>query len=567
MSLESTGDVIETDVLVIGGGVSGLWAANRARQFVERVLIVESGPVDWGGQCSLSSGGVNALVPGEDVDNFVKELVYYTDGLCDQDMAEEMLRQSCDRLTDLQKMGFEFRNESDGKLKGIPQRGISHFKVYNARQWGEGGKRMVALLNNEANRCGIKRLGRTVVTELLKNGDAVVGAIGFNVVNGEFYIFKANAVVLATGLCCWKISYGKNTVSGAGTYLAYQAGAKLKNFEFMRVWNVPRLFAWEGQGRLLPLGAIFVNVRGEPFMEKYSPALGTNTDPHYVVRAMAVEAREDRGPFYLDCSRMKPENRELMKPKGGWMQLNYEKLKELGMDFFEQKLEWMPQVNESIGGIVTNVKCQTSVPGLFAAGTLVTFGRAGLYMSGWHLMTTAVTGYIAGESAAGYAREQKPSTVNEKEVGELKKHLFAPLGKSGIAPKEVLSGIQDALFQYDVCILKTEAGLKRALHKMNYIKGELVHQMAASDSHYLLKLQEMHWIALATELFIRASLMREESRAGHYREDYPKRDDKNWLKWITISQMNGKLTLNTEPVPIDRYKFKPERYYMDNFTF
>jgi succinate dehydrogenase / fumarate reductase flavoprotein subunit len=103
------------------------------------------------------------------------------------------------------------------------------------------------------------------------------------------------------------------------------------------------------------------------------------------------------------------------------------------------------------------------------------------------------------------------------------------------------------------------------LAKIEQLNNEAVPQMTAADAHYLMKLVEVQAIAFITELFLRASLMRTETRAGHYREDYPHRDNENWLKWIVASQRDGKINLRTEPVPFDKYEFKPTRYYMDNF--
>ncbi len=564
--LETLGRVLETDILVIGGGPAGLWAANRAAELGERVLIVDKGPVKWGGQASMSGGGVTAVITEEDVDKFVEELVYYYDGLCEQDLIEGILRQSLYRLEDMQRLGYEFHTEPDGKLKGIPQRGLAHITCYIGKPFGEGGRNLMGVLFKESMRLGVKHLGRIMVTDLLKRDGVVIGAVGFNTISGEFHTFKAGAIVLTTGLGGWKTSYGKNTATGEGMSMALRAGTELKNYEFMKVWNVPRRFGWEGQTWLLPLGARFINAKDEPFMEKYSPVLGANTDPHYIVRAMAVEAREGRGPFYIDCSLMKPEDRELMRPKGGWMKLNDAKLKEIGMDFFEQKLEWMPQASEPLGGVIADIKGRTAVPGLYAAGTARNI-ETGLYIGGWHLGTTAVTGYIAGDSAAEYTKSHKPLPIDKAEVEALRSQLYAPLGKAGISPKEVLTEVQEAFFPYDVTILKNEASLKKAINKIETIKDELLPLMGARDAHYLMKLVEVRGVTQITELFLRASLMRVESRAGHYREDYPNRDDRNWLKWIIISQKNGKLNFRTEPVPVERYKFKLTRYYMDNFEF
>jgi succinate dehydrogenase/fumarate reductase flavoprotein subunit len=564
--LESLGKVIETDVLVIGGGAAGLWAANRGRELNSNVLIVDKGPRDWGGLVSMSGGDFDAVLPEENIDDFVKDLVYYYDGLCEQDLMEELLKRSFDRLKDYQRFGCEFLTESDGRLKGIPQRGLDHIKLYPAKLKGSGGEDMAQGLRQEVNRLGVKRLGRTLVTDLLKNDGRVVGAVGFNTSNGEFYIFKANAVILATGAGGWKASYHQNTSTGEGMHMAFRAGAELRNFEFAKVWVVPKLFAWESQTTLLPLGARFINAKGDSFMDKYSPALGANTDPHYVVIGMAIEAREGRGPIYFDISRMRPENIELVKPQTGWQVLNYQKLIDLGIDFFKDIVEWMPQLLGSFGGLVADIEGRTTVPGLFVAGR----GRSidpGVYIGGFALFTTAVTGYMTGGIAGEYAKTHEPFQIDEEEVKLFKSRLYAPLGKEGIPPKEVLTEIQEIVFPYEVCILKNEKSLKTALSKIERLKYEVLPKMTSRDAHYLMKWVEVQAIAFVTELYLRTSLMRAESRAGHYREDYPDRDDKNWLKWIVASQKKGKLNLRTEPVPFERYKFKPTRYYMDKFQF
>jgi succinate dehydrogenase/fumarate reductase flavoprotein subunit len=178
-----------------------------------------------------------------------------------------------------------------------------------------------------------------------------------------------------------------------------------------------------------------------------------------------------------------------------------------------------------------------------------------------------VTGYASGEAAGVYAASQRQTNLDPDLVEAQKAELYAPLGKAGIPPKEVLREIQEVVFPFDVSILKNERSLKKALDKMERIKEELIPQMGAKDPHYLMKLMEVRSIAYMSELYIRASLMRTESRAGHYREDFPDRDDKNWLRWIIVSQKGGKIDLRTQTLPMDRYKFRATRFYSDNFTF
>lgn len=560
------GNVIETDVLVIGGGASGLWAANRAKELGSDVLVVDKGPPDWGGLAALSGGDFDAVLPGENADDFVEDLVYYYDGLCEQDLLEEIFKHSFARLLDYQRLGCRFRTGPDGKLKGIPQRCLDHVKLYPSQFKGSGGQDMARGLINEANRLGVRRLARTLVTDLLKHGDTVTGAVGFDTLSGEFYVFKAGAVILATGEGGWKTSYHSHTATGEGTYMAFRAGAELKNCEFVRVWNAPAQFAWESQTTLLPLGARFVNAEGEPFMDRYCPSMGSKTDQHYNVIGMALEAREGRAPIYFDVSRLRLDDPGVVKPETGWQKLNYRKLLDLGIDFFKDRTEWIPQLLYTCGGLVGDVEGRTRVPGLFLTGCARGI-EPGLCIGGLHLCTVAVTGHIAGGIAAEYARSHRSYPIDRDQVAELKNMLYAPLGKTGISSKQALREIQEAVFPYEVCIVKSDRSLRKALDTVEQIKGEVLPQLGAPDPHYLLKSIEVKAIAFMTELYLRASLMRTETRAGHYREDYPDRDDKNWLAWIVISQEDDRPKLRAEPVPFDKYKFKPERYYMDSFKF
>jgi succinate dehydrogenase/fumarate reductase flavoprotein subunit len=226
----------------------------------------------------------------------------------------------------------------------------------------------------------------------------------------------------------------------------------------------------------------------------------------------------------------------------------------------------MPQLIGSFGGLVADIEGRTSVPGLFVAGR----GRSidpGVYIGGFALATTAASGYITGEAAAEYANSREHVPIEEDKVHQFRSRLYAPLGKHGVPPKKVLREIQEILFPYDVCILKNEKSLKQALRRIEGLKNESLPEMGAADPHFLLKLKEVEGICFVAEMYLRASLMRTESRAGHYREDYPGRDDRNWLKWIVVRQEKGELKLRTESVPFDRYRFKPTRYYMDNFEF
>ena len=562
---------IETDVLIIGAGPSGMWTAKHLKELKPglQVTVVDKAGADWGGLMTMSEGDFDAVTPEENIDEWVKDLVYYWDGLCDQELMETLFRASYDRLCEYEKLGCAYTRKEDGNFKGIPQRGLDNVKLCITKVKGTGGEDMRDSLNKEMRRLDIQRIGRIMVTELLQQDGHITGAVGFHVRTGQFYSFAAKAVVIACGRGGWKCSYGKNTSTGEGLLLAYQAGAELCNMEFAEVWNVPKLFSWEGQTVLLPLGAKFVNAKGESFMERYSPVLKGNTDPHYTTMAMAMETKAGRGPIYFDTSDLKEEDREFVQPAAGWQLLNHNKLKNIGIDFFRGTTEWQPQILSSFGGIVADAYGRTKVKGLYAVGRS-RFLDAGVYIGGVDLSTTATTGYLAAEGIHQYLQQEGSaiSTQPSKEDLETKRSLLSEqLQKTGVNGKEVLRKIQELVLPYNVSILKSEKSLNSALHELQQIQKDLLPEMGSGDAHYLMKCKEIEAIAIVTEMFLKASLMRKETRGGHYREDYPQRDDQNWLGWIKIRQENGNMKLHLEPVPLKTYKHPVERYYQDNFQF
>ncbi len=556
---------LETDVLVIGGGFSGTWAAIKAREHVDNVLMVDKGPRDWGGLGSMSGGDMIVKQPEFEASDLVDELTYYYDGLCEQDVLEEILNLSYDRFMDLERMGHRFYREN-GELQSVPQRGLEKMRYYFYHPYGKGGNHTTEVLNRRLQDLDVKRIGKVEITRLIKNDNRVVGAVGFHGQSGAKILIRAKAVVLAAHSGGWKGSYLLNTCAGEGSLLAYEAGATLRNMEFIENWNVPKLFAWEGQTGLLPHGARFLNGRGEDFMRRYSPKLGAKADPHYNVRGMAYEILAGRGPIWFDTSTLSEEGVRVMTPTGGWMKLNDTKLKALGIDFFHQTTEWMSQVLTCFGGVKADKRGFTGIPGLYVAGRARSV-TPGVYMGGWDSCLTSTTGWIAGDNAGCCAAGSSLEKFEEGHALEELESDMAPLGRSGVVPKEIVRKMQRLMAPIDVCILKTREGLSRSLSRLESFRDEVLPQLAASDPHYLVKAIEARGMTLITEAFLRSSLLRKESRAGHFRADYPQRDDVRGPAWIDISKGRNGMNADFDLVPLDRYPVKPYRYYMDNFNF
>lgn len=563
--------LVQADALIIGCGPSGMWTAKRMKELNPDadVLIVDKGPDLWGGLMCLSGGDFEAVMPEEDVNDWVKDLVYYWDGLCDQDEIADIYATSYDRMRDYQNLGYSFLRHENGELAPVPQRAMEHCRLYPASEKGTGGQIMANAMIQEMHRLGVRHMGRTQVTDLLKVGNRVVGAVGFDSRTGDFITFQAGAVVVACGNPSWKPGYNGNTSTGEWVKMCLEAGVKMRNFETLTVMNAPKLFFWEGQGIYLALGARFVNALGEPFMDRYSPVLGANTDNNYVTRAMAIEIKEGRGPIYFDLSQVKEEDMIHVRPQTGNQMMNHEKLRAEGVDFLNDKdIEFIPQVQLALGGVVTDHDCASGIDGLYVVGRARSLDY--IYLGGFGLCSTAVTGHKAGEAITKYLAglDDVLSPLPQERIAQLRKSLFAPLGAGSMTPKQLLQQINVLMSHYDVCILKNEESLRAALAELDRICEEDLPQMGASDFHYLLKYKEVEGILTLTRLYLEASLARCESRGAHFRTDYPERNDDEYLGWI-VQQLNedGQLESRVEPVPVERYRNPITRYYSDNFCF
>ena len=357
-----------------------------------------------------------------------------------------------------------------------------------------------------------------------------------------------------------------NTSCGKGALLGYEEGAEFQNMEFLQNWTCPVAFSWEGQTGMLPHGARFVNNKGEDFMKRYSPVRGAKADPHYNIRGMVLETRAGNGPTCFDTSTMTEEGVRVMTPTGGWMLLNSDKLKKLGIDFFHQKTEWMPQFQYVFGGMKTDLECRTGVQGLYAAGRASSL-HTGVYMGGWDTCMTSTTSCFAGEAAAHEAMDTRREDFEAAEALEEISPVLSRMGRPGIPPKDVVRSIQELMVPADVSVLKTGQGLNRALHRLEEVRDNYLPEMTAQDPHYLMKLMEARGMTLVAEMYLRASLARKESRCGHFREDYPLRGGSP--TWIRLRREGEGMGISYVPVPCgsEGFPVRPYRYYMDDFDY
>lgn len=573
---------MKTDVLVIGGGFGGLFAAVKARESgVERVTVVDKGVPRYTAMSNFAAGATLVTLPEDDCDRAFRDMLQGQEGIARAEMVRGIVEESLDRVNDLERYGIEYWRDRHGRYKRMPARGLRYnrFVMFPRDERGSyGGSAVIGALYRRARALGVEFVDRVFITDLLVGGGCIAGAVGIHRRTGEEIEISSRAVVLAAATNSFRGNYAcVQAVSGSSYALAYEAGARLANMEFFFTNTGSPRFWLEGTGPAMRLGAKFRNAKGEAFMKKYDPGLADRADAGLLSRGMALEVQAGNGPISFSFG---PAGRaisllpymNIVRKFGGWMPVHLERLKEEGVDIFRGGHEWLPAHQMHMGGLVTDMDCMSTVPGLFAAGDCQSAGAGGFngaftahcYWSGHHAGTGAARYLAEASGAPRSAARALPGADGGGSRGERMNSGAAIngvrgagvtrlLGRGGsLTPGEVITRLQRAVFPYEVCILKKEDRLERALGEVLAVREECLGAAAVPDLHQLVKLLEAGNMLLAAEMFLRASLVRKESRKDHYREDYPERDDENWLRWTELEKAGGGMRLSQEHIGIDR---------------
>jgi succinate dehydrogenase / fumarate reductase flavoprotein subunit len=579
--IEDLGEVISSDVLIVGGGIAGLVAAIKAKEKSPKVdvLLVDKQTVGWAGKATKVGAVISLLGPEDDADKFVEfQVRNHGVYLNDQELLYSFVRESYGAVQQLSEWGVNIPKDADGKISIMP-----HFWAPNLSMTGIDID-MQLPLRGRARKLGVKILNKVQVVDLLKQGDRVVGAVGFNLIDGRFYIFKAKATILANGSCCYKVRRFWFAANGEGIAAAYWAGAEMRNAEY---GNLYAHIVWKDSdsGFFMELNYLF-NALGENISKRYaldkeSPTSLFTSIP--LLLAMEKEVKEGRGPIYFDLSHLSKKPPESFAPVSvsgpGPIDLiqrwNLSKVVDWHRRLEAKELKYGPppstkrEVQLPLHGELACIKVdhemKTSLPGLWAIGDTSYAGSAlaGAVPSppgvtpGCGLLNAVISAQWGGPPAARSASKAASPKVSYAEVRRLKESTFAPMRrKKGLLPDDAISAIQDVVSPIKYNLHRRKERLEEALSKIGEVQ-ERIPELWAKDGHGLGKCHEAKSMAVCAEMTFRSALMRTESRGFHYREDYPKRDDKNWLKWIIAKQELGKMVFSTEPVPINKYKIKP----------
>ena len=584
----------EHDVLVIGAGGAGLRAAIEASAAGVRVGLVCKSLLGKAHTVMAEGGIAAALANVDERDNWK---VHFADTMRGGQyvnqwrMAELHAKEAPDRVRELEKWGAVFDRTSDGR---ILQRNFGGHKYPRLAHVGDRtGLEMIRTLQDHGVHRGIDVHMEHTILSILKDGNRAVGAFGYERERGRFKIFRAKAIVLATGGIgrAYKITSNSWEYTGDGHSLAYYAGAELIDMEFIQfhptgmVWppSVMGILVTEGvRGE----GGILTNKEGRRFMfdeipENYRSQTADNEEEgwrycqgdknerrppelltrDHIARCIVREIKEGRGSphggVYLDIAWIKqklPDAADYIKRKLPSMYHQFKQLADI--DITEQPMEVGPTTHYIMGGIHVDPDTQMSrVPGLFAAGECAAGINGANRLGGNSLSDLLVFGKRAGEFAARFAKGNSLGKIDNGTIDTVAQDALAPFesrGRGSENPYEIQGDLQE-LMQDNVGIVRTESEMQLALEQLEKLKeranrsGVVGHREFNPGWHTALDLKNL---LTASEAITRAALERKESRGAQFREDYPNKEERFAKVTTMISKgADGSMQIRLEPLP------------------
>ncbi|MFN8614673.1 MAG: FAD-binding protein [Vampirovibrionales bacterium] len=552
----------EHDVLVIGAGGAGLRAAIEASaQGLKVALVCKS--LLGKAHTVMAEGGAAASMGYVDSDDgwqtHFKDTMHGGKFLNNWRMAQLHAQEAPERIRELERWGAVFDRTPEGKILQRPFGGHTYRRLCHVGD--HTGLEIIRTLQDKGVHSGLDVFMEATITDLLKDDNRVTGAFGYWRESGRFIVFKAKAVILATGGTgrAYQVTSNSWEYTGDGNAMAYRAGADLLDMEFIQfhptgmVWpnGVKGLLVTEavrGEG-----GRLF-NALGERFMEKVDPKRMELSTRDIVAKAINREVKEGRGTphggVYLDISHRGAEY-ILKKLPGMYRQL----LEFADVDITKGPMEIGPTTHYTMGGVRVDAEsAMTKIPGLFAAGEVAAGMHGANRLGGNSLTDILVFGRRAGLGAKDYIDREKPSlSISDAAISAAAKRITACFERSnGENPYTIHKELQD-LMQAKVGIVRTERELTEAIAELASLR-ERVQRVAVTGSrqfnpgwHLAIDLENMLTCAEATA---RCALQRTESRGGHTREDHPDYHP-HWSKVNSIAyQMpDGTMTIGEIPLP------------------
>jgi succinate dehydrogenase/fumarate reductase flavoprotein subunit len=558
--------IVQTDILILGAGGAGLCAALHAADAGKKIkiLIVTKSIIGKGGCSRMVQGGYNVVL--NPADSFEKHFVDTLKGgqfINNQDLAWELVTVAPARIKEMEtKYGCFFDRNPDGTIHQKPFAGQSFDRTVHKGDLT--GIEIVSRLSEQVFSRDVDYLDEHRALELLwdKAGTRIVGALILDMGRGEFLVAHARTTLVCTGggPTMYKLFAPSLDKSADGIALCYRAGAEMVDMEMVQFHPTGLIVQGSNtSGTLLEeglrgSGAQLFNTTGERFMERYAPEVKERATRDVVSRSSFMEIMAGKGTpnggVFIDASVMGPEFVEKNFP--GMV----ERCRDYGFDLAHERVEVSPTAHFFMGGVRINPRCLTDLEGLYAAGEDAGGVHGANRLGGNGIADSTVFGGIAGDSMANDLISRELGPFDEKRVAEIIKQAEAPFGREGLD----LYPLREALRSSNwgkLGIIREGKGLQEVLRTIQELREKMDQVGIAGGAAYNISWND--WLNMrnlldASEMIGRSALERKESRGAHYRSDFPKKNNREYLKNFFIKREKGEIRIYERPVILNRLK-------------
>jgi succinate dehydrogenase / fumarate reductase flavoprotein subunit len=573
--------IYENDVLIVGGGIAGLVTALTAAEncrvaVISKVYVTRSHSV-------AAQGGIAASLGNEEEDQWewhMFDTVKGGDYLTDQDTAEILAREAPAAIIRLEHMGVPFSRNKAGKIDqrrfGGHTRNFGEAPVKRACYAADRtGRAIMDAVYDHCQASGVTVYNEVFIQKLLFTGNRCCGAAGYDIANGKPLIFHAKAVVLSTGGCgkIFKITSNGFASTGDGFGLALDAGVPLEDMEFVQfhptgIYGLGILVSEAARAE----GGVLRNKAGERFMERYAPTLKDLAPRDLISRAILTEIRDGRGIggadyVHLDLREIGKDRLAQKLPEVTSFVKTY-----LGIDPSEAPIPVAPTCHYIMGGIPTDKQGHVLmdesgafVHGLFAVGECACLSVHGANRLGCNsLIDLVVFGRKVGATVTTHVKETVMPKLPAQAEYDIENKINSLLESDGSERVPVIREAMQRLMTEKCSVFRNHDALQEALIEIRSLKKRYASLAMAnktrSFNYELEEALELGNMLNSAEAMVFSALQRKESRGAHYRQDFPERNDEEWLKHTLVCATPDGLTLRYKPVTVTRFPPKERRY-------